>query len=260
MLIDWFTVCAQALNFIILVWLMRRFLYKPILQAIDARESKIAKELADADTQKAEAHKEHDEFQHKNEEFDKERAALLAKAATEAKAEGQRLVDDARKESDDARAKAREALISEQRSLGEEITRRTREEVFAIARKTLTDLSSVSLEERMIEVFVGKLHTMDDKERDDLKSAFSAAPSAAIVRSAFDLPAAQRNAVEGAIKETLAVQQPLSFQTSPDLVGGIEFTANGRKIAWSIGDYLKSMDQSVGGLLEAPSKPAPAGQ
>ena len=47
MLIDWFTIAAQALNFLILVWLMRRFLYKPILNAIDAREKLIAKELAE---------------------------------------------------------------------------------------------------------------------------------------------------------------------------------------------------------------------
>jgi F-type H+-transporting ATPase subunit b len=42
MLIDWFTVGAQALNFLILVWLLKRFLYKPILDAIDAREKRIA--------------------------------------------------------------------------------------------------------------------------------------------------------------------------------------------------------------------------
>ena len=38
MLIDWFTVGAQALNFVILVWLLKHFLYKPILNAIDVRE------------------------------------------------------------------------------------------------------------------------------------------------------------------------------------------------------------------------------
>ena len=96
MLIDWFTVGAQALNFLILVWLMKRFLYKPILDAIDAREKRIAAELADADAKKAEAKKERDEFQHKNEEFDQQRAALLTKATDEAKAERQRLLDEAR--------------------------------------------------------------------------------------------------------------------------------------------------------------------
>ena len=87
MLIDWFTVVAQALNFLILVWLMKRFLYKPVLNAIDAREKRIAMELADAKSKKAEAKKDRDEFQQKNEEFDGQRAALLSKATEEAKAE-----------------------------------------------------------------------------------------------------------------------------------------------------------------------------
>jgi F-type H+-transporting ATPase subunit b len=90
MLIDWFTVGAQALNFLILVWLMKHFLYKPVLNAIDAREKLIAGELADANTKKAEAQKDRDEFAHKNQEFDQQRAALLSKATDEAKAQRQR--------------------------------------------------------------------------------------------------------------------------------------------------------------------------
>ena len=85
MLIDWFTVGAQALNFIILVWLLKRFLYKPILNTVDAREKRIAAELADADAKKAEAQKERDDYQHKNEEFDQQRAALLSRRRTKRK-------------------------------------------------------------------------------------------------------------------------------------------------------------------------------
>src|SRR5580692_8977983 len=108
MLIDWFTVGAQALNFLVLVWLMKRFLYRPILDAIDAREKLVAAELADAAAKKAEAQKERDEFQHKNEEFDQQRAALLSKAADEARTERARLLDDARKAADAASAKRQE--------------------------------------------------------------------------------------------------------------------------------------------------------
>ena len=96
MLIDWFTVGAQALNFLILVWLIKRYLYKPILDAIDAREKLIAARLADAEAKKTEAKKESDEFQHKNEEFDAQRAALLNKATGEANAERKRLLEEAR--------------------------------------------------------------------------------------------------------------------------------------------------------------------
>ena len=58
MLIDWFTVGAQVVNFLILVWLLKRFLYRPILDAIDAREKRIARVLADTDAKKAAAQKE----------------------------------------------------------------------------------------------------------------------------------------------------------------------------------------------------------
>ena len=122
MLIDWFTVGAQALNFLILVWLLKRFLYKPILNAIDAREKRIAAELADADAKKAEAQKERDEFQHKNEEFDQQRAALLSKATDEAKAERQRLLDEARKAADALSAKRQETLRSDAQNLNQAIT------------------------------------------------------------------------------------------------------------------------------------------
>ena len=153
MLIDWFTVGAQALNFLILVWLMKRFLYKPILDAIDAREQRIAAELADADAKSDAAQKERDKFQHKNEEFDQQRAALLSQATDEVTAERQRLLDEARAAANDLSAKRQEALRREQESLAGEITRRTREEVFAIARKTLADLAGASLEERISDVF-----------------------------------------------------------------------------------------------------------
>ena len=166
MLIDWFTVGAQALNFLILVWLLKRFLYKPILDAIDAREKRIAAELADAAAKKAEAEKERDEFQRKNEEFDQQRAALLSKATDEAKAERQRLLDEARKAADALRAKRQETLRTERQSL-ERGHRRAgpSEEVFAIARKALADLATTSLEERMGEVFTRRLRAMDGQTK-----------------------------------------------------------------------------------------------
>src|SRR5271170_3890290 len=168
MLIDWFTVGAQALNFIILVWLLKRFLYKPILNAVDAREKRIAAELADADAKKAEAQKERDDYRHKNEEFDQQRAALLSKATDEAKAERQRLLDDARKAADALSAKRQETLQSDAQNLNQFIRRRTQREVFAIARKALTDLASTSLEERMGEVFISRLRAMDAKAKEGL--------------------------------------------------------------------------------------------
>ena len=192
MLIDWFTVGAQAINFLILVWLLKRFLYKPILHAIDEREKRIAAELADAEAKEAEAQKERDDFQHKNEAFDQQRAALLSKATDEAKAERQRLLDEARKDADALRAKRQEALRSEADNLNQDISRWTQKEVFAIARKTLADLATTSLEERMGDVFTRAPARHGRQAKNALGDALKTSNQPAIVHSAFDLPAAQR--------------------------------------------------------------------
>ena len=237
------------------MWLLKRFLYKPILNAIDAREKRIATELADADAKKAEAQKERDEFQHKNEEFDQQRAALLSKATDEAKAERQRLLDEARKAADALSAKRQETLRNDAHNLNQAISRRTQQEVFAIARKALTDLATTSLEERMGEVFTRRLREMDGKAKAGLAEALKTASDPALVRSAFDLPAEQRAAIQNALNETFSAEIHVRFETAPDLVSGIELTTNGQKVAWSIADYLASLEKGVDELLKEKDKP-----
>ena len=258
MLIDWFTVAAQALNFLILVWLLKRFLYQPILQAIDGRERRIVTELADADKKKAEAQKDRDEFQHKSEAFDQQRNALLSKATDEANAERQRLLAEARQAADALSAKRQGALRRDARHLNQAISRHIQQEVFAITRKALMDLATTSLEERLAEVFIRRLRAMDGQAKECLAEALKTSASPALMRSAFDLPAGQRTAIQDALNEIFPVAPstphrtgiPVRFEAAPDLVCGIELTANGQKLAWSIADYLASLEKGVGELLQ----------
>jgi F-type H+-transporting ATPase subunit b len=255
MLIDWFTVGAQALNFLILVWLMKHFLYKPVLNAIDAREKLIAGELADANTKKAEAKRDRDDFAHKNQEFDQQRAALLSKATDEANAQRQHLLDEAGKAADALSAKRQQAMATEAHNLNQAIGLRTQQEVFAIARKTLGDLATVSLEERMGEVFTRRLREMNVKPKEQLGQALKTSAEPSVVRSTFDLPPNQREAIQKALNETFSAAIRIRFETAPQLVSGIELTANGEKVAWSIADYLTSLEKGVGELLKAREKP-----
>ena len=254
MLIDWFTVGAQALNFLILVWLMKHFLYKPVLRAINEREKRIAAELADADTRKAEAKKESDEFRLKNEQFDQQRAGLLSKAKEEAIAEGTRLTEEARKTAAALSLKHQEALEIEGHNLHQAIARRTQKEVFAITRKALTDLATTGLEERLGEVFTRRVRGMGAQPKKQLAEAIRTASDPVIVRSAFDLPTPQRSAIQQALNETFSAEIHVQFETAPDLISGIELTANGQKLAWSIAEYLTSMEKSVDNLLKEKDK------
>ena len=73
--------------------------------------------------------------------------------------------------------------------------------------------------------------------------------------SAFDLPADQRAAIQNALNETFSAEIHVRFETAPDLISGIELTTNGRKVAWSIADYLVSLEKGVDELLKEKDKP-----
>jgi len=254
MLIDWFTVAAQALNFLILVFLLRRFLYKPILSAVDARENRIATQLADAATKQAAAQKDGDDFQKKSDAFDLQRAGLLAKATEDAKTERERLLSDAGKAADVLSASRHDALLANAQSLNASITRRTQDQVFAISRKTLTDLAGISLEERMVNVFNRRLGELNGEAKQVLGAALTGGKEPAMLRSAFDLPPVQRASLQNAVNVTFSADIHLRYETAPDLISGIELAASGQKISWNIAEYLTSLEKGVDDLLTPANK------
>ncbi|MBS0476607.1 MAG: F0F1 ATP synthase subunit B, partial [Proteobacteria bacterium] len=230
MLIDWFTVGAQVVNFLILVWLLKRFLYRPILDAIDAREQRIARELAEADAKKAEAAEERADFERKNAAFDKEKASLLAQAVAAANAERQRLLDAARQHAAELSARRQETLLREAQDLNHEIGRRAQQEVFAIARKALGDLADATLEERMVGVFIHRLQALSADERQKLAAALQAAARPMVVRTTFELAQPEQTSAAEAIKALLGNGTEIRFETAPDLVSGIELSSDGQKV------------------------------
>jgi F-type H+-transporting ATPase subunit b len=273
-LIDWFTVCAQAINFLILVWLLQRYLYKPVLAAIDAREKKVAAKIKDAETQETKAQAASEELRKRSEAFDGERNALMRKATEEAAAERQRLVDSARQDSQLLRVKLTQLLSAERAELGHQLLLRTQAEVFALTRKALSELAGASLEDRMIEVLIDRLRNLPEQQRLALAaptvitgsaegSVQSAPARLVLVRSAYEPSAAGRTKLEAMIHERLGANVEVRFETAPGLVCGFELSVAGVKLAWSVADYLSTLAQDAASLAAtelaaAPEAPAHA--
>ncbi|MEZ6014368.1 MAG: hypothetical protein R3F49_04590 [Planctomycetota bacterium] len=139
---------------------MKRFLYGPILAVVEARDDRIAAELADAKEKQDEAQQARAAFQEKNAKLDGERAALLQEAKEGAAAERKRLLDAARDAADALGEERRKALDLAADNLEESIAERAQMEVFAIAKKELVDLASASLEQQAVEVFIRRLRAL----------------------------------------------------------------------------------------------------
>jgi len=237
MLIDWFTVVAQLLNFAVLVFLLKHFLYKPVLRAIDAREALVAEKLAAAETKRLEAEAGAAGFQQRNAEFDGHRAGLFQQAAQDAAAEREKLIA--------AETVASQARDAERIRAGEEEAQRLRHslgvkvraEVFALSRKVLADVAGVSLEERIVEVLVARLG--------EGTKVLLGSGAPVTVATALGLAPDQEATVVAALKKALGADTEVVFVLKPELVSGVELTAQGFRVSWGLADEMAGLEALV---------------
>lgn len=255
MLIDWFTVIAQVINFLVLVLLLRRFLYKPVLQAIENREQKIKDQLQEADEHMEEAKEEKSRFEKKNRELEKDRDNILEEAREEAEKHRKALLEEARKEAKALQEQLEEELKEERKELQHELQQRIKQQVFDISQKALKDLASESLEENIIRVFVQRLESLPDKQKEQLQKSLKDHAGKLMVKSAFTLRDSDKEQLEQKVKTLTQQSVPLEFEVAEEKIGGIEIHAGGFKLSWSISDYLTSFEKTLDEVLNKSGSP-----
>ena len=250
MLIDWFTVIAQIVNFLVLVWLLKRFLYKPVLQAIDKREADIAAQVAAAEEAKQEAEKLSDLFKGKNEDLDRHYSERLADAEAEVEVKKQQWLAEARAASEKL-TEQREALLKKEASdFEEDFSRQTRETVIAILEKILQGLAGTDFEARIAAVMLERLSMPETAESWQLHLSENR-QDPVVVTSAFALSAEIKEQFEQVIRTILPDVSQISFTNDPGLICGIEIKFNDLKIAWNVQDYLDSLQKKLTIMVDA---------
>ena len=249
MLIDWFTVAAQIVNFLILVGLLKYFLYGPILRAMDQREEKIASRLKEAEQREQDAEEERRHYQARQEELEEKQDDILARAQENAEAERQRMMEAAREEVEEVKSRWYEALEREKATFLQELRQRAGRQVYHITRQALEDLATADLEQQIVDAFCRRLEDLPDKEREELRSVLQSGREATVT-SAFELSDAARGRIEGIIRNYTPDGVELHYQTSPEIISGIELKAPGHKIAWSLDHYLESLEAETRQMLE----------
>lgn len=241
--INWFTLIAQVFNFFLLVWLLKRFLYKPILDAIDKRENKIKAQLNEAEAKKAEALKEQEEFKQKNLTFDVEKKEVMDQVISESKEVRTKLLEQARTEAEKLKNQLKKSAKENQHNRDATLAQKIQEEVFAVSRKALSDLTTASLEQQATTVFINRIKSLKDDELEQFKNAFK--NGEITLRSAFVLPETQQDQIEKYVNELLETKVILQVEVNPELIGGIELSTKEYKLSWSISGYLNNLEERV---------------
>ena len=98
MQLDGFTIVAQVVNFLILVALLKRFLYAPIIRAMQAREDHIATRLDEAQSTMDEAQRQAAAYEQRMQALQQTQDDMLARAQEAAESQRGQLIEEARQE------------------------------------------------------------------------------------------------------------------------------------------------------------------
>lgn len=244
MLIDWFTVAAQIVNFLILVALLKHFLYGRVINAMDQREARITSRLEEAEKKKKEAEYEAAEYNQKVQDFNVQREEMFYHAKEDAEAFRKDLLQKAHEEIDGIQARWHETIQKRKIAFLKELGERATKEVFAVTRHALRDLADKDLEHQMIDVFIRRIQELDEKERHLISESIESSGKVTVT-SAFQIPDEAQVRIFQAVIEHINGGDHVDYQIASDVISGIELRTVGHKIAWSLDNYLASLETNV---------------
>ncbi|QUY46082.1 F0F1 ATP synthase subunit B (plasmid) [Acaryochloris sp. 'Moss Beach'] len=257
MLIDPLTVVAQIINFLILVALLRRFLYAPITQVMKKRERLIAQQLKEAAHQQEVAQQEAERWRQMQQSLEHRQASFLTQAQAAAEEHRHQLLQQIRDEVDSTQAQWKEAVKHERQVFLGTLQKLAGQQLTTTVRYLLQDLANADLEQQIIEAFLTRLNHLPASEQAVLRVALSnVREQKLMISSTFPIPQESRNRIlEVLLKQARGVDpSAYQFTTAPDLMCGIELKIPGYKLAWTVEQYLQQLEMKLNQVWDGMEK------
>lgn len=246
MLIDWFTVVAQIINFLVLVAILRFFLYDRVIRAMDRRQEAMDAGFREAEAREREAVEAAEEHRAAVEFLQTERQDRAKDIEAELEEVRRRMTDELSEDIARTRARWEGAVAANRDLLLGEIKRAVGRAADSVARQALTSLAGADLEDRVIATFLGLLAEADDDRRRAFRDSVD---GEVVVLSTFEIGQDRRGDIETAIEKHLGHRGTVVYGNDPDLGSGIELRSGGFTLGWSINRYLDSVRQEFEDLI-----------
>lgn len=244
---SWVTPLAQVVNFLLLAWLLKRFLYGPIVRVMDERQARVTAGLREAEEREATADERQAEFERKRAELDASTAEILRRAREDAEAEAQRIHETARAEAEEARVRWQESLKREQSDVLGTIRRRLATDAGRIASAALRDLADEDLQRKTVRLLADKIAELPVHEASVLGDE-AREEGALVVRSGVEPDEEMRDLLRKALGAKLGELPTLEWVHDDRLGFGVRLETTGREIGWSTADYVEGVTEQ---LMEA---------
>ena len=239
MLVDWFTVLAQIVNFFILIYLLKRFLYGPIIRAMEEREKKMVSALDKAKNAEKEALQRSQELEREKQSLVSSKERLLAEAKAEVNAWRESTLKASKEEIETLRQSWMNRLNADRQAFLNALKRRIAEQIIEISSSVLKDLANENLEKQIIKAFLEKVSV----KKEEFIHEDSNRPVS--IQSGLPLSEDQVQELRERLGQWFSITSSIQFTVVPDLGMGIQILAGDQKVAWNLAEYLEDLEKEI---------------
>jgi len=219
--IDWWTLALQTVNVLVLIWILSRFFFRPIMDIVARRQEEASRVLTDAAKSRQDADAARADAEKARDAIGKERDRLIAEAQKTAKTAKDEMLAQASNDIAKRRSEAEAAMTRDRAAADEAVIARASDLSVDIGRRLLERLPPGTAFDAFLEGLCRELKALPAETRESLASATTAGHPIEIVTAA-PVPDADIDRVRGALTDAFGAPLPLEFRSDPDVIAGIE--------------------------------------
>lgn len=233
------TFVLELINFLVLVWILKRFLYRPVLDVVARRSEKIDATMAEAKRIDGEAQELKERYEKRLDEWELEQTNKRGALAHDLADERARQLAELRKSLDEEVEKGRAAEARRVADLEDKLEREGLALGARFASRLLGIAATPELQTRLLDLFAQDFDATPPERFANLLGNPEPGPDSVDVSSAFELTEAQRTAVDERAKKLCGSDVPVRFAKDPDLLAGIRLTIGGCVLGLNLKDELE---------------------
>ena len=239
MQLDLTSFVLELINFAVLVWILHRFLYRPVLAAIDRRRAAVEKSLAQAKTARDEAAALKSQVEERLASWERERAEAKGKLAVELAAQRDKALAETARAAEQERARLAALQAKQERERRSADEQQALEQAAGFAARLLERVSGSELDARLVELLAADLAALPKDRLGALSEAARGADGSVAVQSARPLSQAARTRLERALSQSLGVECRAQYAVDETLLGGVRVVLGSWLLQADLADELR---------------------
>lgn len=244
--LSWSTFLLEIVNFLVLVWILKRFFYKPLQAVIARRQRGIERRLAEAEETQQQARQLQQQYEQRLAEWQSEGRQAREDLQREMRAERAKLEQELQESLQGQRQKAQTVERRQQREMRRQLEQRALEQGGQFAARLLQQGAGPELEQRLLELLLRSLDELPEEQRQSLRQPLGESAEVAEITSAFPLENSQRQQLEQVLREFLQRDIPCRYVENPELLAGVRIAVGPWRLGASVGDELEAFAQVLG--------------